>query len=346
MPFKAKVNGKTIISIEMGDDEWNELKKAVRSNKTSIKLFCCGGLAYPRMSKLGTKHFVHKTKHKCNWKPESVNHLKTKEIIFKACKEEGWNVEPEYNFNDWIADIFATSGNTRIAFEAQWSRQTDEETRIRQEKYRKDAVKGIWFFRYLPDSLIIDEKVPGFKLSKKDDNYFVTIGFNEIELSSAVKKILRGSVEFRKKLTYKRAQIAHIYKFEMECWKCGRTTPVIGVYSNYVACCGGEFDNMDLSDEDLGMAIASLQNRGVKELADLAPIKKRYSKTAGYSYWSNGCKWCGAMVGEWFLRGALLDFLYAEPIPILKAPFTLNERIGFEDCPHWCLKGDEGFCEI
>ena len=346
MPFKAKVNGKTIISIDMSTDEWNELKKAVRSNKTSIKLFCCGGLAYSRMSKMGTKHFVHKTKYKCNWKPESVNHLKTKEIIFKACKEEGWNVEPEYGFNDWIADVFATKGNTKIALEAQWSRQTDEETRIRQEKYRKDGVKGIWFFRNLPRSLTADEDIPAFKLSKKDDNYFVMIGCSEIELSSAVKSLLRGGVEFRKKLAYKRAQIAHIYKFEMECWNCGRTTPVIGVYSNYVACCGGEFYSMDLSDEDLGMAIAALQNRGVKELADLAPIKKRYSKTMSYSYWSNGCKWCGAIVGEWFLRDALLDFVCIEQIPILKAPFTLNERIEFEEYPHWCLKGDEGFCEI
>jgi|GEM_PF-6855428 len=74
-----------------------------------------------------------------------------------------------------------------------------------QKKYRADGVKGIWFFRYLPDSLFITEdKVPAFKLSKKDDDYFVTIGCNEIELSSAVKNLLRGRVEFRKKLTYKR----------------------------------------------------------------------------------------------------------------------------------------------
>jgi|GEM_PF-4924138 len=47
MPFKAKVNGKNIISIEMDDNKWNKFKKYVRSKKTSIKLFCCGGLAYP-----------------------------------------------------------------------------------------------------------------------------------------------------------------------------------------------------------------------------------------------------------------------------------------------------------
>ena len=345
MPLKAEVNGKIIISIDMSDDEWDGLKKAVRSNKTSVKLLCCGGSAYLRTSKLGIKHFVHKTKYECNWKPESISHLKIKEIIFKTCKEEGWDVEPEYSFNDWVADIFATNGDAKLAFEVQWSRQTPEETRIRQGKYRRDGIKGIWFFRYLPGSLIADETIPAFKISKKGDNYFVVIGCNEIRLESAVKNLLKGNVEFRKKLTLKKTQIADIYKFKMKCWKCKRETPVIGVYSSYVSRCGYELYDMDLSDDELGKAIAVLQKGGIKELADLAPIKKRYSRTADCYYWSNGCKWCGAIVGEWFLRNELLDFLYTEPKPILKIPFTLN-KIKYEDEPHWCLKGDEGFCEI
>ena len=129
MPLKAKIEGKTVISIGLSDDEWDHLKEVAPFNKNSIKLLCCDSSPYLRISKLGTKHFVHKTKNSCNWKPESIDHLRLKEIIFNICKDEGWKVEPEYSFNDWIADIFATKGNLKLAFEIQWSRHTDEETK-------------------------------------------------------------------------------------------------------------------------------------------------------------------------------------------------------------------------
>ena len=200
MPFKAKIMDKTYISIDLSNNEWNELKKIASSNRESIKLFCCDNLPYLRISKMGTKHFVHKTKNNCNWKPESPNHLKSKEIIFKACKEEGWKVEPEFYYNDWIADIFTTDGDKKIAFEVQWSRQTDEETIRRQQKYRKDGIIGIWFFRYIPETLIRNKEIPAFKLIKKENNYFISVNSNEIELGSAVKYFLRGNIEFKEKL--------------------------------------------------------------------------------------------------------------------------------------------------
>lgn len=344
MPFKAKIDGKTVISIDMSDEEWNELKKNTRSKIISKELLCCGNIPYLRTSKLGTKHFVHKTKNNCNWKPESPNHLRAKEIIFKACKEEGWNVEPEYIFNDWIADIFATNGNIKIAFEIQWSRQSAEETIRRQSKYENDDVKGLWFFRYIPESLNQNEKIPAFTLSTKEGNFFVCIDhFQKIELSSFIKNFLNDNIKFRNNITPKRVQIANLHKFGMECWRCKRVTPVIAVHSDYVSLCGHELHSMSISDEDLGMEILKLQKHGFKQLTDLAPIKKRYSKTVGNSYWSNGCKWCGAIVGEWFLEDALLENLYENSHPILELPFNLS-KLKSKDYPHWCLSSDDGFC--
>ncbi len=346
MPFKAKIDGETVISVDMTDEEWNELKKIVLSHKNTIELPCCGSLANPRVSKLKTKHFVHKAKTpSCNWKPESAEHLWVKEIIFKTCKEEGWYVEPEYSFNDWAADVFATDGNVKIAFEVQWSRQTEEETRRRQQNYKKDNIKGVWLFRHIPESLIAKREIPAFSLAKKDGGYSVKLGHNELELNFAVRQLLWGNVEFRGSIICKRNQLADVYKFEMECWRCKKKTPVIGVNSVYLSCCGYEFYNMSLSDEDLGIAIAALQKEGIKELAGLAPIKRRYSKTMGCPYWSNGCKWCGAIVGAWFLNHSTLDYLCTNPkaAPILKVPFILNARKS-EVYPHWCLKGEEGFC--
>ena len=343
MPFKAKIMDKTYISIDLSNNEWNELKKIASSNRESIKLFCCDNLPYLRISKMGTKHFVHKTKNNCNWKPESPNHLKSKEIIFKACKEEGWKVEPEFYYNDWIADIFTTDGDKKIAFEVQWSRQTDEETIRRQQKYRKDGIIGIWFFRYIPETLIRNKEIPAFKLIKKENNYFIAVNSNEIELGSAVKHFLRGNIEFKEKLTEKRTQNVNIYKFNMECWKCKKATPVIAVNSFYISQCNCELYSMRLSDNDIGAEIAKIQVNGAKDFADIAPIKRRYSTEVGSSYWSNGCKWCGEIVGEHFLENESICHLY-EDVHVINMPFTLSETES-DDYPHWCLNLGDGFCE-
>ncbi|MCK5660345.1 MAG: hypothetical protein KAH86_03225 [Methanosarcinales archaeon] len=93
------------------------------------------------------------------------------------------------------------------------------------------------------------------------------------------------------------------------------------------------------------MEIASLQKKELTELSDLAQIKKRYSKTRSSFYYSNGCKFCDAIMGEKYLIDELSDFLYTNPRPILKVPFVLNEQ-ELEDYEHWCIKGSEGFCEI
>jgi len=120
MPFKANIDGITVISVDMSDEEWGALKKAVRSKEVTIWIPCCGNLGYPRTSKLGVKHFVHKKGHKCNnWRVDSLEHIQIKAVIYSTCKEEGWNTYVEYRFNDCIADVLATNGERKIVFEVQ-----------------------------------------------------------------------------------------------------------------------------------------------------------------------------------------------------------------------------------
>ena len=211
MPFKGIINGRTTISIDMNSDEWNKLKIAVHSGRLSITLPCCGGLAYQRTSLLGTKHFVHKSKYNCKWEPESADHLRMKEIIFNVCKEEGWNADPEHTFNDWIADVFASKGNKKVAFEVQCSLQSFNRTKERQAKYIRDGVKGIWFFKHFPASWNYNSKVIAFEISKSsflhpqiDDNYgqySVITNNGDINLSSVVKKLLKYENWSEKELT-------------------------------------------------------------------------------------------------------------------------------------------------
>jgi len=187
MPFKAKINGKTVIAPDISDYEWIDLKKLNRKKDKIISLLCCESKAYLRVSKLGTKHFVHKIKKNCNCEPESIDHLKAKEIIYKCCKKEGWNAEPEYNLKDCVADVFATDGKIEVVFEVQLSPQSEEDTILRHNKYEEKGIKCVWFFKKLPHSLSSNKNIPAFSISKENDAFFVM----EMELNIALKKTFK-----------------------------------------------------------------------------------------------------------------------------------------------------------
>ena len=178
MPLRAYIEDKEIVSIDLNDEEWSALKARLKAKKTVLILPCCGQEGFLRTSSKGLKHFVHlKSANPCDWKPESAEHLKAKVAIMEACREQGWNAIPEFSEADWRADVLAVQGGKRIAFEVQWSRQTYEETRLRQERYKASNVRGCWFFRIAPKemsdydkTLVADKETPAFKIFKDENS--------------------------------------------------------------------------------------------------------------------------------------------------------------------------------
>ena len=175
MPLRAYLDNEEIISIDQTDDRWKDLKKLIKKN-SSLQLACCKQNGFLRTSSKGLKHFVHtRLENTCDWKPESPEHLKAKIEIIEACKENGWKAIPEYSEANWRADVLAIQNEKRIAFEVQWSKQSFEETRLRQERYKESNVRGCWFFRTAPNelreffytSLIADKDIPAFKIFKE-----------------------------------------------------------------------------------------------------------------------------------------------------------------------------------
>jgi hypothetical protein len=234
----------------------------------------------------------------------------------------------------------------------QLSKQSIDHAIERQRKYNRDGVNAVWLYNGSPNFYKFVNNVPAISLKKNetDSLYYVFPGEEKkIELSSFIKDMLTGNAKYKMRATLKRKQIAKIYKFEVECWRCHRVTPVVAPYSFYTTRCGtGLFNNMSLMDEDLGRVVSELQRKGVKELSDIGTIKKRFSKTMHESYWSNGCKYCDAIIGEFFLDDDLLDYLNTnqEAKPILNVDFELNNiEIKTVDYPHWCFKSDEEFCD-
>ncbi|WGU68948.1 hypothetical protein QIU19_03395 [Capnocytophaga canimorsus] len=41
MPLRAYIDGKKIISIELNEDQWKEIKQNVKSEKSILRLPCC-----------------------------------------------------------------------------------------------------------------------------------------------------------------------------------------------------------------------------------------------------------------------------------------------------------------
>lgn len=151
MPLRAYLNDREIVSIDLSDDEWAKLKTDIKSNKSVLTLPCCGQDGYLRISSKGLKHFVHsKSANLCDYASESPEHLRAKVAIMEACRENGWEAIPEFSEKDWRTDILAVQGQKRIAFEVQWSKQSYEETKYRQERYKESNVRGCWFFRIVP----------------------------------------------------------------------------------------------------------------------------------------------------------------------------------------------------
>jgi len=182
---------------------------------------CCDTGAYPRTSRLGTRHFVHSRGGHCGTEGESVEHLAAKAEIVRVCHELGWTAVPEYQGDNWRADVYSTRGRHRLAFEIQWSNQTLEETRLRHAAY--GDVKCCWLFRKLPiqktsarggpiDLTLIknardvlkalhsvpseQERVPMFVLSRTDSAFAVTVDSRRVSLRDFVKARLEGRIRF------------------------------------------------------------------------------------------------------------------------------------------------------
>ena len=234
-----------------------------------------------------------------------------------------WYANPEVGFGDCVADIYATDGKRRVVFEVQLSRQSLKETIYRHNKLQKNGLKPVWLFRHIPNALISDVAIPAFEISNENGDFFLRINKIKLGLDRAIKMLLNREVRFRKKLTYKKKQTADIYKFEMECRTCCKTTYVIGVHSYYAYRCGGNDYSMDLHDYDLGKKLSLLQKQGVKEFYGIGLITEGVSPAYRFPYWSNSCKWCGTTIEKEILHKALLNYLRYEPDSDTKNSFRI-----------------------
>lgn len=363
MPLRAKINGKDRIASFVDDEEWRQLKEAVQAKKSSVILPCCNNNGFLRVSKLGTKHFVHKPNSKCNSKPESIHLLKIKSEIALACKDSGYEISTEVKGNNWYADVLAIRNIVKISFEVLLKSQSLEKTLELQNSYKRDGIRGCWFFKKTPHGYSEEtHELPLFQLLLNDDhNYQVFLNWNEwdsdrksFSLYDFVKLLLTRKIKFCQKIRAKTKQNIRIVFFKMECWKCHRISHVYYIKDNYRSICDLEIDQQNemwgsekfiFRPEILKAVNTFLKTERGKHLK-VGRIKPRYSKTVNQKYLSFGCYYCDAIFGDWFVMETQLEEVYQED----KAPAIFDTVVEIKEQillkhNHWCYSKEGKFCE-
>lgn len=239
MPLKAVLHGQPILAPLLNDREWAELY----FQRRFLVLPCCPEAPVQMRGGAGTarvQHFSHTPLPTCAFRGETTAHLRAKVEIAQACADAGWAVDIEHAEDDWRADVLAVSGHRRVAFEAQWSRQTLGETEARQARYRAAGVRGCWFMRYPPlaprastvnSALEARRDLPVFLLRKEREReaYRVQVGSRVYPLSEIVGALLGGRIAFRTHRTVSGDLPLEITFYDKTCPGCGNLACLYGI---------------------------------------------------------------------------------------------------------------------
>ncbi len=320
MGFLSIIENKEIYSFMLNDEQWNRLKDKYKN--LSIHMPCCETRAIPKKSKLGTQYFAHHPSSTCSVHTgESREHQFCKYLILKYLHENGWTVTPEYrgqtpSGETWIADIYAEKDKAKIAIEIQWSPQSIEETKRRQEKYIASGIRTVWFMRTTSKNKwdVLDYQsyeLPVFSIwLNREHHQLITSGafYNwdesdlvEIEFINFFKALMSGNVQYSLK-----PNAARSLQFAMntiQCWKCKKPTNTIMEVNYFIPYANGFTKIYRLDIEDLSHEhIEIINHPNLITSYQYGLIKKRFSKTRGEAYLSNGCVHCDALQGAFFAR--------------------------------------------
>jgi hypothetical protein len=351
MPLRAQLDRRSINAALLSETQWEALK-----GSRSLRMPCCDALAYRRTSRLGTRHFAHSPGSHCGAEGESAEHLAAKGEIVRVCHELGWDAISEYVGAHWRADVYATRGRHRLAFEIQWSKQTLEVTRERQAAYGVDT-KCCWLFKQLPSlnrwesSRIPERNLPILRLSHADSKFDVAICDRAITLRDFVKARLQGKIRFCDQKHFVVRDVQSVV-CKVQCWRrrCRASYDVFYTREIMRSNCGTERmttepgERVSLNNDPY----SALRNWRVanrifesEEKQLRFSIKRRWSDTVGRSYWSFGCPECDAMYGDHYF-----SHLIAEMESNAYSPFCSKQLRCSERCAdrHWCFPVNGGFC--
>lgn len=365
MPLRAIRYGADVIAPHLSDEAW----AALRKDRAGIALPCCGSGIVPKVSSRGLRFFAHRARktedRHCDWKPESEVHLGAKLAILAGCEDAGWTARPEMGAEDgtWRADVLATQvtagGEQRVAFEVQWSRQSLEETRSRQERYASAGIRGCWFLRPSGrgESAIMDrhfmtcdKTLPVFALQAETPDAPIVLQSDGWRLSRPlplrdfIQRLLTRRVRFSHEAVQNVPCDVTMEFLRCDCWRCGAEAHFYHVEGHPTSACGLSIgDEYDWADRALHSSMIQAARAFVQTPAGgsvrLGAIKRRYSKTVGGSYISFVCPKCDALFGRHFLFEHVAEATYARGLAqgSVRTVVQLPPTLEVEEHPHWCM---------
>lgn len=318
MGFLSIIEAKEIYSFMLSDEQWERLKTKYKT--LSMHMPCCQTRAIPKKSKLGTQYFAHHPSSSCGFSSgESREHQFCKYLILKYLHENGWSITPEFcsqtpSGETWIADIYAEKNKAKIAIEIQWSPQSIEETKRRQKKYIASGIRAVWFMRTTPKNKwdVLDYQsydLPVFSIWLNKENYqlIASGAFHnwddadlvEIEFVDFFKALMTGSIQYSLKPNAIRS--IQVSMNTIQCWKCKKPTNTIMEINYFIPHAKGFTKIHQSNVEDLShLHCETINHPNLINSYQYGLLKKRFSKTRGESYLSNGCFYCDALQGAFF----------------------------------------------
>lgn len=309
MPLRATLDGEVIQSFRLEPGEWSNLKGSYKSK--SLLMPCCQTKAIPKTSKLGTQYFAHSKRGGCASNPETQEHLYLKYLIAQIAHECGWQVTTEYagvtpDGDEWVADVFCEKGKAKLAFEVQWSQQTNDEYLRRTAKYASAGVRCAWLFRlkggrqHFRSEFLESYGLPYFGFRCEAGGY--TVARYDTPVDVFVKDVLEGKLAWAPRVGD--SMVARVCYLQDTCWKCKK--PVKTVTSLFIMNSAGEMvSSLSFTDKRVAGWIADHIPKSTLWERGIGTIRERYSKTAGGKYISNGCIHCDALQGNFYVAHEL-----------------------------------------
>lgn len=336
MPLTCLRAGHVLASFLLNDDEWVSLKAAYRSMHLSMR--CCSSAAIPKVSRLGTRFFAHKSRAECSSAPESPEHLMAKFVIAESARSEGWQVQTEEPGTDpdgyaFIADVLCKKGNASVAFEVQLAPQSLAEFQARTRRYQRSGIRCLWLAK-----LRSNGSVPNFFPPSKElplvwidvrEPAAMTVCVEEssgapIPLTDFVKGALAGELFWAE--TRPGRRVVELQMAGISCWKCRSPIRVVRGYvinDHFVALA-------EISDTG---AVCTLVEALRRQDPSVTPVSRQYSNTVGGRYFGASCPRCKALIGDFFMTAEF---------------FTDTVRCTYPDCrcPGSNVHGPELACHV
>lgn len=217
MPLSALIDGELVCAPLLDEQRWQELKGR------EFSLQPCGHRGFGRVSPQGTQHFVHERDSGCEHS-ESSEHLHLKTVVAQAVAAAGWQAGTEVVGNGFIADVLATRGDQRVAFEVQRSKQVLRDYRHRQQRYRDEGIRCVWFARAAPAGYVVGPDLPLFVVDGWDGRPTAVLVGRTLPVAEVVGSLLDGRVRWTSEIACQR-QTHDILR--LLCPVCGQSREVV-----------------------------------------------------------------------------------------------------------------------